>query len=93
MMALMEITIGSVNIDIGSARAGFISVFNKNWDPKSQNWAAMHFFVWPCMNTYYKMKKGKEIEVDTHWVWGRATEQYDHNGEYFGLGPLFLLCW
>jgi hypothetical protein len=45
------------------------------------------------MDTYYKMKGKKEVEVDSYWVWGRATEQYDHCGEYFGLGPLFLLCW
>jgi hypothetical protein len=89
----MNFTIGNVEVDIGPSHAGFISVFNKKWDPKSSKWAAMHFIVWPHMDTYYKMKGKKEIEVDSYWVWGRATEQYDHCGEYFGLGPLFLLCW
>lgn len=89
----VKFAIKHIEVEIGFSRAGLVSLFNKNWNMHSQRWAAMHFFVRPCMSTYYKYKGSKEIEVDAYWVWGRATEQYDHNGEYFGLGPLFLLCW
>lgn len=28
----------------------------------------------------------------SHWIWGHETEEYDCIMEYYGLGPLFLLC-
>lgn len=43
------------------------------------------------MDAYYKQKGDKEVVVEGYWVWGRATEMYDHCGEYFGLGPLLLV--
>jgi hypothetical protein len=90
----MKFSIGSVEVDIGPSRAGFISIFNKKWaDRTYTGWAAMHFFVWPHKDVVYKRKGKGEIEVEGYWVWGRATEQYDHCAEYFGLGPLFLMCW
>ena len=56
--------------------------------------SSIHFIVWPEEEqTVYKFRKGKTIEVDCLWIWGRATEQYDCCLEYFGLGPLMLVCW
>lgn len=56
--------------------------------------ACVHVGVKPYEQEYYKAKKGGgERIVEALWVWGRATEIYDHNGEYFGLGPLLLVCW
>ena len=54
---------------------------------------SLHLGVYREPNTVYKVKDGREVEVDCDWVWGRATEQYDHCLEYFGLGPLALVCW
>ena len=31
--------------------------------------------------------------VQGRWIWGRAVEVYDFCLEYFGLGPLLLICW
>lgn len=31
--------------------------------------------------------------LDNAWIWGRATEVYQHCLEYFGLGPFLLVCW
>ncbi len=28
-----------------------------------------------------------------HWKWLRSTEEYDRCMDYFGLGPLLLVCW
>lgn len=28
-----------------------------------------------------------------HWMWWRHTEEYDSCLEYFGLGPILLVCW
>lgn len=27
------------------------------------------------------------------WLWGRATEAYDMCLEYYGLGPVAMVCW
>lgn len=91
----MKLTLGNIEIEF-VRRAGLISVFNSRWDPHAmnvRNWASIHLGVWPHMNSYYKRKGKKEVTVDGYWVWGRATETYDHCGEYFGLGPLLLVCW
>lgn len=87
----MTFRIGNIEIEF-VRRAGLISIFNKAWKPSSK-WAGIHLGVWPHMSSCYKQKKGREVEVDGYWIWGRATEIYDHNGEYFGLGPLLLVCW
>lgn len=90
----MMFRVGSVEVNVGRSYAGFVSLFNNKWNPNvAARWASMHFFVWPSFDTYLKRKGKKEVEVDAYWVWGRATEQYDHCAEYFGLGPLFLMCW
>jgi len=31
--------------------------------------------------------------LDNAWIWGRATEVYQHCLEYFGIGPFLLVCW
>lgn len=59
---------------------------------QTANWSLL-IGVYRDPNTVYKVKNGREVEVDCDWVWGRATEQYDHCLEYFGFGPLFLVCW
>lgn len=28
-----------------------------------------------------------------NWIWGRATEPYDNDVEFFGLGPIALFEW
>lgn len=88
----MEFTLGSVEVEF-FRRAGIVSVFNKRWNMQSTAWASFHLGVYPCMSGYYKQKGDGEVHVTGYWVWGRATEEYDHNGEYFGLGPLLLVCW
>ena len=35
----------------------------------------------------------EERLVQGRWIWGRAVACYDFCLEYFGLGPLFLVCW
>ncbi len=55
--------------------------------------SSVHLGVYRDPNTVYKMKGDREVEVDCDWIWGRATEQYDHCLEYFGLGPFMLVCW
>lgn len=54
---------------------------------------AIHFGLKRDPYVVLKRKGDKEVEVECDWVWGRATEQYDHSLEYFGLGPLMLLVW
>lgn len=54
---------------------------------------SFHFGVKPDRQLVYKYRNGQEIEVECNYIWGRATEIYDHCLEYFGLGPLFLICW
>lgn len=43
----------------------------------------------------YKHKSDGSLELEENdwYIWGRATEEYDFCLEYFGLGPLFLVCW
>lgn len=53
----------------------------------------VHFGVKRSPTVVYKKKGGREVGVECDWIWGRATEQYDHCLEYFGLGPLLLLVW
>lgn len=38
-------------------------------------------------------RPGHEVTVDGRWIWGRATEPYDHCLEYLGVGPLLEVCW
>jgi len=71
---------------------GLVSAFNRGWKPGSR-WAGIHLFVKPSLDEYYVRRGGREVVEESYWVWGRATEIYDHNGEYFGLGPLLLVCW
>lgn len=56
------------------------------------NTVSFHVGVYPDPTTVYKVKDGREVDVDCTWIWGRATEPYDHCLEYFGGGPLFLVC-
>jgi hypothetical protein len=37
--------------------------------------------------------KGTSTHCFRGWIWGRATEAYDMCLEYFGLGPIVLVCW
>lgn len=53
----------------------------------------VHFGVKRNSDVVYKTKNGKEVQVECDWIWGRATELYDHSLEYFGLGPLMLVVW
>lgn len=55
---------------------------------------SVHIGVKPERGCGYKHTRNGEKLVDyERWMWGRYTELYDHNGEYFGLGPLLLACW
>lgn len=55
---------------------------------------SIHFGVYPERDQeYYKMKGDREVVVQCDWIWGHATEMYDHCVEYFGLGPFLLVCW
>jgi hypothetical protein len=55
---------------------------------------AFHFGVYPHEDSVYKTRKGREEVVDyDYWLWGRATEMYDHSLEYFGLGPFLFVVW
>ena len=56
---------------------------------------SFHLGVYPDEDELYKYKKGTGYYyVDIkHWMWGRYTEPYDLCLEYFGCGPLFMICW
>lgn len=54
---------------------------------------SFHFGVKPEDNCVYKYRKGHEYEVSCQYIWGYAVEPYEHCLRYFGLGPLFLICW
>ena len=72
---------------------GLISLY---FDGKPHSWGwSIHFGVYPREQCVYKRTPdGKGLrEVYCNYIWGRAIEQYDCNGDYFGLGPLLLICW
>lgn len=54
---------------------------------------AIHFGLKRDPYVVLKRRGGREVAVECDWIWGRATEQYDHSAEYFGLGPLALFVW
>lgn len=54
---------------------------------------SVHFGVLPDVdNEVYKIRNGRQEYVQCWWIWGMATEPYDCCLEYFGLGPLMLIC-
>jgi len=56
---------------------------------------SFHIGVYPESNEVYRQTKtgGEVLESYERWLWGRATEPYDHCLEYYGMGPFVLLCW
>jgi len=38
-------------------------------------------------------RKGTGTHCFDGWIWGAATEAYDHCLDYFGLGPVLFACW
>ena len=55
--------------------------------------ASLHIGVSPGEDSVYKYDKdGTSREVEySWWLWGKATEPYDHILDYFGMGPFALL--
>jgi hypothetical protein len=50
--------------------------------------------AWFLLERLGIVRNTEEIDHEYEWwLWGRATERYDHCLEYFGVGPLALFCW
>ena len=67
--------------------------FDVNPEDSRRPIASLHLGVKQEDHSVYKRKGGRMVYVDCNWIWGRATEPYDCCLEYFGLGPLMLVCW
>ena len=60
---------------------------------QSEFWS-LHLGKYPGCECVYLHWFGSRKERDGDWwVWGRATECYECCLEYFGLGPILLVCW
>lgn len=56
----------------------------------------VHIGVRPTRHhAYMRNLRGDTDErlVKGRWIWGRAVACYDFCLEYFGIGPILLICW
>lgn len=54
---------------------------------------SLHLGVYPSDQEIYKLYNGEYVYRHPRWIWGRAYEPYDFALDYWGAGPLFLVCW